>query len=197
MASLQDFLKTRLFLKHVTSGDPLEAKVDASGSQVQITHQHSKVHQGVYYGVTHLFETVGNNSTADILIKCSASYENHAVIVIGNEGNCKLQVFETPDLGGNGTAIDIVNHNRSSANVSSSTAFHTPSLNSPFTYGASLFNGGLFLPGGTKDKGGGALSTAAGEQWVWAKSKNYLVRVTNISGSAQNISIDIAFYEVA
>jgi hypothetical protein len=175
--------------------------VDASGSLIHISHQHSKVHQGDYYNCSHYYSAVADNGTAELLIKLSANYENHAVIQIGTGGDGRLDLYENPTLSDNGTSINVINHNRSKAlasptRASSSTAFHTPTHNSPQAYGTPLIPG-FVLPGGTKDKGGGAIAEASGEQWVWAASNDYLVKVTNQSGSAQDISIDVAFYEVA
>ena len=180
---------------------PTLCEVDPSGSLILITHQHSKVHQGAYYNVSHYFSGVANNASAMLLIKLSANYENHSVIQIGTGGDARLDLYENPNIAANGTSLSITNHNRtlalaSPAKVTSSTAFHTPTIGgSPQDYGTALIPG-FVLPGGTKDKGGGAIAEASGEQWVWAASNNYLVKVTNQSGSAQDISIDVAFYEV-
>ena len=181
---------------------PILLKADASGSLIRIGHAHSKVHQGVYYNVSHYFSGIADNAEALLLIKLSANYENHSVIQIGTSGDARLELYENPTLTADGTALSITNHNRSKAlasptYASSSTAFYSPTIgNSPQNYGTALIPG-FFLPGGTKDKGGGAIAEASGEQWVWAASNNYLVRAINQSGSAQDISIDIAFYEVA
>ena len=180
--------------------DPIPMEVDDSGSLVTIGHAHSKVHQGTYYNASHYFSAVSNNADALLLLKLG-SKSCHSVIQIGITGDSILKFHEAPTLTADGTSISVVNHNRtkalqSPAYVATTTAFHTPTIgDSPLNYGTPLIPG-FVLPGGTKDKGGGAIAEASGEQWVLAASTNYLIRVTNISGSAQNISIDIAFYEV-
>jgi hypothetical protein len=190
-----------LYGRNVLTNAPSEIRIDPSHSLTTITHEHSKVHQGKYYNTGHYFSAVADNGTALVLIKLSASYENHTMVAVGNGGSARLDVYENPSLSGDGTPVNIENHNRtkaltSPAAVSSSTAFHTPTLSgSPLGYGTQL-SPGLVLPGGTKDKGGGALSENAGEQWVFAPSNNYLIKVTNLSGSAQDISIDVSYYEV-
>lgn len=191
----QEYSRTRVYGKHVITGVPYETEVDASGSLILITHQHSKVHQGVYYNASYYFSTVSDGDSAFLLLKLSASYENHTVIQINTGGDGRLNLYENPVLAGDGTSINVINHNRSSSNTSSTTAFHTPSFNSPPDYGTALIPGTV-LPGGTKNKGGGAIASAAGEQWVWAASNNYLIEVINLSGGNQDISIDAAFYEV-
>lgn len=194
--------KVLLYGVLASDGETLKlCKVDGSGSLIYISHQHSKVHQGVYYNTGHYFDSVADATTVFVYLKLSANFDNHAVIQVGNGGDAKLDLYEDPTTTDNGTSISIINHNRvlalaSPITASSSTAFHTPSFNSPSVYGTQLIPG-LVLPGGTKDKGGGAISEAAGEQWVFAAGHNYLIAITNMSGSAQDISVDIAYYEVA
>ena len=59
--------------------------------------------------------------------------------------------------------------------------------------GTELFHG--YAPGGTKKEAIGSVRRTA-QEWIFKKSEDYLVRFTNRSGAAIDVSIEVEYYEV-
>ncbi len=177
---------------------PIPIFVDESNSLIIIDHDTNQIHLGKFWNISHYFSAIADSASVEILIKTSSDEELHVGIYIASGGDAKFEMFESPTLAGNGTQITIVNHNRQkvadSPTVSTTTtAYHTPTHNSPQSYGTALVPNGIFIPGGAKSKASGT-SGFNDDQWVFAKSTDYLIKMTNISGAAQNISIDTHYH---
>lgn len=178
---------------------PIAIVIDEdSGSVITTTHAINMVHQGYVWNTGHYFTNVADNAAAELLIKNSAAEELHGEIAISVGGNSIFELFEGPTVGANGTSLPIGNHNRqiilnSPAPTTGVTAFHTPTHNSPQTYGTQIHPGAL-LAGGTGPKAAGGGGGTPGEQWIFAKSTDYIIKVTNISGGAVDISIDYVYH---
>ena len=168
----------------------IPVEIDISGSLISISHQHSQVHQGTYFTVSHLFSAVSAGADAELLVRFPAGVTGHMVMKVSAGADATVQLFEAPTASADGTAITPINHNRQSTNTADSTAFYGPTITDDGTRLHSEFlpGGGILAPG--------AILTVNTEQFVLAAGSDYLFRVTNDGAGAENISIDTSYYEV-
>lgn len=102
-------------------------------------------------------------------------------------GDAMGYLYENATVSG-GTSLTPVNVNRTSTNTSNSAVLLNPTVSSTGT-----LLGQYLLVGGTKKKAtGGDISSAA---FVLKPLTTYLLRMTNVSGSAQAAQIDVFWYE--
>lgn len=158
-------------------------------ASVSITGFHFKTHEGQAYIVSNKFAAVADDAVADIYIEVPADIEPHIVFHRDIEGDADVELFEDTTVSADGTALTSFNLNRNSANTSTISFFHTPTVTSPGTQ--------LFLEWNAAGSGGQtAGSEGTFDEFELAKGKNYLLRVTNRSGGAKNIGIFARYYEV-
>ena len=172
-----------------------EIEVDRSGSLITITHEHSKVHQGRFFGAQYYDSAVVNTGTLDLLIQTAANKSLHTYIKLLVGGDAVFQLYEGTTFSAAGTAVDTINHNRTSSEVCTCTVTHTPTVTD---VGTELWE--EFVPGGTSGAGGahtpGGIDAVSSEQWIFNNGTDYLLRVTNAAGSTQPIQIVMAYYSV-
>ena len=169
-----------------------DAVSSAAGTkQIVVMEQiHDYVHDGLLFSANHLFSAVANNGNADFQITVGATM-CHEILSFAVDGQSQLAIYEAP-TSTVGTPITPVNLNRNSANVPASSVVFTPTVTVVGTLLAQHE-----IPGGTT---GGSSSRSGslareGSEWVLKPNTKYLFRVTNLSGSAENISMTSQFYE--
>ncbi len=158
-----------------------------SSSLVSITYEHNKTHEGKFYSGGYFNASLANNGTLDILIDL-ASLSFHAQASSIASGDCTIQIYEDTIYTG-GSSISMLNHNRTSSNTFIGSVVHTPSISD---LGVQL-NGIGYLSGGTKNAAYGGSFGFANEM-ILAPTKNYLYRVTNISGGTIKAYVHIEGY---
>lgn len=153
--------------------------------------EHVRTHEGRMFSAGFMWDSaakIANGAFADIAFTTPAVAAPHTVIDVMVGGDCEVYVYEDATISG-GTAITPINRNRRSTNTSNTTVVHTPTI----TAVGNLI-GREFAPGGVGHKAGGGMGSFAGE-FVTQYSKTYLVRVKNVSGSAQIVDSNIWLYE--
>jgi hypothetical protein len=156
-----------------------------------INLEHLRTHEGRLFTAGRLWDStakISNNAFADIAFTTTSTSGPHAILDVQVGGDCEVYVYEDAVITG-GTTITPFNRNRRSAATSTTTVVHTPTITSPGTLLEAVF-----APGGTGHKAGGGSGGFAGE-FVTQFSKTYLVRVKNVSGSAQIVQTNIWLYE--
>jgi hypothetical protein len=154
---------------------------------------HRRGHAGGLYSTSKLFPAVADSSTAEILLKLNSNLDWHIGFQVYVEGAATFEIFESPTITLDGAAVSLTNKNRSSSNVADGTAFSGPTISAT---GTSLETD--YIPGGQGPhrSGGSGGSGPRQQEWIFKKGLNYLLRVTNTSGSASDISIAAGFYEL-
>lgn len=178
--------------KDAVSGAPREIKGDESGSLIQISQSHTKVHQGLHYDVSKAFLAVASAGTAELLIKVPAALEIHIAYGVMSTAEGRFQLYEGPTITGDGTAVAVIQDNRSSSNTSTVTAFHTPTTSADGTLIKEVV-----IPGGSGGTRSGSDLHRKEDAFIFAASTNYLVRFTNDAVGTANVSLEISFYEDA
>jgi len=159
-----------------------------ASSIVTITHEHNKTHEGSFFSCGYYVNSLANNGTLDILIDLdTAPFHVQASTSAG--GDCTIQLYEDT-IYTSGTPINVTNHNRVSSNTFIGSILHTPSITN---LGNQLSGTGLLLGGSQGKAYGGSFGFA--NEMVLAPTKNYLYRVTNISGSTIKAYIHIEGYQ--
>jgi hypothetical protein len=161
------------------------------GHQVTIDVAHARIHQGERFAFTTYTASVANNGTSDILIITGASVSVHLAVEASASGLCHVALYEHATAATTNALGWTVNRNRVSTTTCQSRAYSAATITS---VGSVLFQ--KLLPGGGTPgnaTGGHAESFA---EFVLARNRNYLVRLTNISGGAASADVSAHFYEV-
>lgn len=171
-------------------GNRLIAQIDPFTEHlVTIDTVHARVHAGEMFQADWVEEGVVNDGPIEILIRVPAGGGAHMAFSGEAGGDARFYIFEGPTITENGEAIVPINRNRRSSNVTTVTAFHTPTLTND---GAQLSN--ILVAGGSGGNSAGGDNESFAE-WILDADQDYLVRLVNISGTAQNLGLEIDFYQ--
>lgn len=149
---------------------------------------HEHIHDGDHYNASYLVAAVANNGNADIRFTTGAK-SCHMNAVMTASGKSQFFIYEAPTVSV-GTAITIYNNKRSSTNTPTAAVKHTPTVTAA---GTTLLINGL-INGGT----GGVSQGGSGgnrNEIVFKPSTEYLIRLTNTAGTAQDLNILLEWYE--
>jgi hypothetical protein len=163
--------------------------VDRVGRAIITTDAlHAHTHDGSSYFYTHIFTGVANDAAGEILLQTTSSHAPHMRVIAVAGGAAELELFEGTTFSAAGTSGTPRNRNRFKADSAFLTATHTPTVTDA---GTSIFI--EEIPGG---KGGNSLGGSGTlDEVVFKTSENYLLRTTNRSGVAQDLSFVLFWYE--
>lgn len=168
----------------------VSARVDPTSRHlVQMNEVHARIHEGSFFSTGLGDAALANAGTLEILIQTPATGTIHARFGGSVGGDIRMGLFEGTTFSAAGTTLVPSNRNRMSANVTTVTLSHTPTITLD---GTVLFDG--YVGGGS---GGNAIGgqIASFEEFILDQSTSYLARVTNVSGQAQVSSLTVNFYD--
>jgi hypothetical protein len=162
--------------------------VASNGASVHMDIVHYTTHLGLYFFFQDYATGIGNGSTRDILIITAnngkAVHSRFALATLGGT----YVLYEGATTSANGTAITILNRNRTSANTPTVTAFFSPTVT---TTGTQLAVAVL----GSTSKATVDDVLNSDTELILKSNTKYLLRFTSSAGS--NISAaGLNFYEV-
>jgi len=172
-------------------GNPVTPRVDvATGGQVVVTHYEAEVHQSNRFKASYLQphgSELADDAAHDFLIKVGA-LSAHASLRIAVGGDSDFLFYEGTATSNDGVALDSISKNRVTVGVALTELYDAPTVT---VAGTLLLS--LFVPAGTKK----ALSGGDwGEtEWLLVPNTNYLVRITNRSGAAIQLSFSLGWSE--
>jgi hypothetical protein len=150
-----------------------------------------KIYDGYGFSVSHRFESIVTDSIAEVYFENPAGSSRDIYIVIVeviSTGQGWCDVFRDNTVTAAGTAMTPINLNLGS----SVTSIVSTEYGGTYTAGTQVHN--TVVPGGSAIRAiGGA--TEIGESVIIPENNNILVRVTNKSTSAEDISIRIIWWE--
>ena len=164
-----------------------------------IDYVHWECHKGKLNHYDHVFYTVANNGSANVLVATGTNKECHVVFDWEANGRVQFQMMEDalPGAGSSGTASTHVNKNRS----------FTTSAGTVWTYACDMTNGtegtvvfsGL-ITGSTGGGAGPAASDPSGgdrshSEWILKPNTQYLFSACNTSQTVVDIYFSAEFYE--
>ena len=155
-------------------------EIDAGNGVVECDSAHHEIHEGVSFSAHIQVPATNNNASYDVLIKVGTG-AIHVIPSISTSLGASWGLYETPTTTADGTATTVNNRRRSSQGVvgfvSTSTVFANPTVTATGTQ----LDGEFLGSGGAGAKTGG--QSRGMEEWVLKPATNYLIRVTNLSGS--------------
>ncbi len=156
---------------------------------VMITLPHHKVHEGMMYSVSHIFETIAENANAEILFKTDPNKVTDLNAVVGAEGKAFIYIYREPENSDLGTKIAIIPLNQVKTSVYKGAAYHSPTITDT---GTELKQ--TMVPAGSKGQTAGG-TAKTGAEFSLKRDTFYLFRVTSKKSGNASISIDLEFYE--
>lgn len=175
-----------------SNDDRSVADVDPANQALVTTDAiHRNIHRGVMFHVDKSEEGIADDGSVEILIQVGSTHNVHLSITVAAGGDHKYELYEDTTFSGAGTALTPTNRDRRSSTTSASTFTHTPSISADGT----LLTNGL-RPGGHGGNSVGGSGTGFAE-WILATDTVYLVRLTNLAGTAKLLSLSLDFYEHA
>lgn len=168
---------------------PIVATVSASGSR-QADDPHSRIHQGVLYSASEIVDALADDAPFDMIITTPADDWPHVAPEPSFDASADFLIYEAPTFDGDGTSVDVINHNRNSQNTFGGAVVHTPTVTA---VGTQILISD-HVPGGT---GGNASGSTAGQfanEFILKPSTSYLFRLINRSGQANRGGIILNFY---
>lgn len=147
---------------------------------------HTNIHKGIFFTCTRREENLSNNGALNVLVQVTAAAHVRFSLAVG--GQCHVDLFEGTTFSAAGTPLTCRNRNRFSSKTASTTMTYAPTIS---TDGTALAE--TYIPGGTHGTAEGFIKSSF-EEWV-LKPGNYLLRITNKSGIATDLSTTIDHYE--
>jgi len=150
-----------------------------------------KVYEGKGFTVSRRFTGVASKASVDFYFENPSGSEVDVFMIameITALASCHIDIYRNNTVTATGTSVTPVNLNFSSAKASVVQA----------EYGGTYTLGNLvkqtICPGGSKKEAIGGLASV-GENVVIPPGNNFLVRITNISDAATDISVEILWWE--
>jgi len=150
-----------------------------------------KIYEGYGYAASHRFEGVADDATGEIYLENPSGSGKEIFIVaidVISTGQGWVDIYRDNTVIASGTAITPVNLNFEKAYASVASVEHSGT----YTTGDQVH--GSVVPGGARVRAVGG-AAEVGESVVVPEDYNFLIRVTNKSGSAADMSIRILWWE--
>ena len=188
----QDYPYTR------SPGDERKRQYDQFAHAVTvIQEQHRLIHDGMFFTTSGKQTGFADATSVEFLISPPAGCFPHIQSMVLNfgRGDIDFEAYEGPTVTDNGTALPTRNVNRNSTN--------TPALNlyaNPTTTDDGVMGFQLWVPPtgtGTGQSANGTAGVGQGSEWILKPETQWLVRLTNNSGSTIDWSYEFSWYELS
>jgi len=151
--------------------------------------QHSRIVKSLEFCGCHRYLAVADNASVYLLGKVGADKNAHGDFRVSSEGKVYIELYEAPTITLDGTAETILSVNRQTLGTPTATLWHTPTIAADGTQ----LNCSMLGTAGRKEGAGGI--SAAGCYFLFKKSTNYLLKVTNKKGAAADINMSYSWHE--
>jgi hypothetical protein len=172
-----------------SNGVVFRVDADTSGLVV-VSHYETDVHNSNRFKASYLQphgSELADDAVHDFLIRVGPLCA-HATLRTMVGGNCDLLFYEGTTVSNNGNALDIISKNREVLGTAQTLTYEGPTVTG---VGTLLFS--WFVLGGTKHAlGAGGWGETP---WLLAPNTNYMVRITNRSGAAIQLSVSLGWSE--
>jgi len=158
---------------------------------IDVIHQH--IHDGNLFSIDTYNGSLGSNAFIDLLAVTSSITHLRYIAGCGGDGLITIYEDTTSVPASPEDVLPSINRNRiRAAKVTSSIlVYRNPVLSSPLGI---LIAGPVFVPGGHGGSAPGAQSEGWGE-FILKPNSNYLFRIQNVSGVADDFGVQLDFYE--
>ncbi len=145
---------------------------------------HERIHAGMMFAADIVDVALVSAASLEMLVRTAVGAPVHMRISTNAGGDARIRLFEAPTTTSDGTPLALEDRNRVTDNVATTSAFDSPTVTAD---GTSLLDA-------VQPASKGASFEAFGE-FVLAADTDYLVRVTNLAGGAQAVSLQADMYE--
>jgi len=162
-----------------------------SESQISIDSNHHEIHEGVHFFYVDYFSVAGSGVLNFTLM--TGDKDIHFVFSVGSDtAGFILETYRSVVANNDGTIIDLINNNENSLNVSSVVCRQNPT--GIVTTSAKRLRRTKSGEGGApSSRIGGSISRS--DEVVLRKNTKYLIRITNLSTTSNDINLGIGEYE--
>lgn len=162
-----------------------------SGASVSIESEHHEIHGGHHYFHSSII-TIAGSASANIILETDGA-EQHFTYSIGSDiAGFTLYSYEKVTADSNGTLLPTLNNNRNSTNTSALVVRLNPTNVS--TVGSTAIRSAYVGTAGTGVNRSAGTITRSTETILKFNTK-YLIRITNLSASSNDINLTFSFYE--
>ena len=159
-----------------------------TGSITSLENTHHEIHEGNMFTVLNVTD-LGNGAVLDILIVTPDTEKwAHMVWEIEHELEALIQFYQSTTYSDIGTPLPSLNRNGNSSNISTTLAYHTPTITN---VGILI---GTIQQGSDKKAGG---SDREIYEFILQQNCVYLLRITNLTASDNLIFTRLSWYEHA
>jgi len=162
-----------------------------------IEEEHRLVHDGMVFDTDVLATSVANGASVTLQINIPAGLRPHLrqIRVAADDGPCTLELYEDSTVTVSGTLQDSRNHNRNSSNTALMTVLLSPTVTVLGTLLHRSYLPAAGAPG--SNPGGFVIGGQSQQEFVMHPNQNAVLRITNNSGGAINISLEVLWYELS
>ena len=182
--------KTQLVALTQQTSDDQQVITGSDRPLIGIDINHQRLHEGgsfVAYYVQNGGTPLADGASINIVLAAGPGTTPHMTVGSFCGGDSEFFLFEGATSTG-GTSFTPVRRNRTIATTSNVAMVINPTVTGT---GTELFE--EFIPGGAKKRAAGGSGDSL--EYVLAPLTNYLVRLTNMSGSAQIAELVLEWYE--
>lgn len=151
------------------------------------------IDRGHYWSALVEDRALADNGSLEMLIVTGPDDGTRYSLAIGGSvgGDGEATLFEDTVVSANGAATLVSSRNRVINATAKTLVFSGPTV----TTDGAVVIGPLFIPGGTGNKDSQGGTAAVADQFLLKPATNYLIRATNLAGSAQPADITAGIIE--
>lgn len=164
---------------------------DVGGGLHSILEAHHEIHDGNLWNLEMFSGSMADDGSIILAGVMPVTHEQHFTLAGACGGDATLELIEGAAFSASGTSVMPFNMNRRTGDAGAITCYQNPTL-----VGGTILQK-MFLPGGAGPRAGGAhIGTRDGLEWITNPGESYAVRLTNVSGGAQDGWVGVNFYNI-
>lgn len=168
--------------------------LDKAGMLPTIDDLHSRIHNGDVFSISRQVSSLADSASSLLQITTPADYGIHLkeAMIWVSDSPCLYEIVESPTLTDGTSEVSSHNRNRQSSLTALTKVYHDPTG----------ISGGTVIESVNFGTGAGPAAVFSGDfilrlEWLLKQEKNYLIRLTNNSGSSIDVSFNIDWYELS
>lgn len=159
-------------------------------SKTVIDYNHLQIHEGENFFYSN-YITLGNGAVGNFVLECG-NKDVHFVFALSSDiAGFSFVTYEGATADADGSLITIYNNNRASGNISKAKLRYNPS--NIVTGSVLLRNGKVGTATNPANRTGGSVTRS--DEVILKANTKYLLRITNLSTSNNDINIGMSWYE--
>ena len=180
----------KLLIKSTLTDGTTDVEVNPAANALYMSSaMHARIMKSIEFCSCHRYLAVANNASVYLLGKVHSTLNAHGDFRVCTEGKVYIELYEAPTITLDGTTVSAISVNRQDTGTAVTTMYHTPTIAADGTLLCSSMCGTAGVVHGAGDQ------AAAGCYFLFRKSTNYLLKVTNKKGAAADINMGYSWHE--